>query len=61
MNPEEARNHCKICGDPITEQDELDEEMCYDCIQERDEEEIHREIKDAFDRDQERADANGEL
>lgn len=65
MNPEEARNFCSECGDPITTQHEIDLELCDECFQilKEDEERdrVREEMKDTFDRDQERADFNGEL
>ena len=56
MNPEEAKNHCGECGDPITTQHEIDFELCDECFKEKQE-----EAKDAFDIDQERADAECKL
>lgn len=53
MNPEEAKNFCSICGDPITTQHEIDFELCDECFA--------QEKEDAERNDPDGADRNCEL
>ena len=53
MNPEEERNHCSECGDPILTQHEIDFELCDECFKQAKE--------DAEINDPEHTDRNCEL
>ena len=63
MNPEEAKNHCDNCGDPILTQHEIDFELCDECFNELKEEEqndLIAEERNAID-DPDGTDRNCEL
>jgi predicted nucleic acid-binding Zn ribbon protein len=61
MNPEEARNHCSECGDPITTQHEIDFELCDECFNIAKQEADYQKYKDEYARDEEIRDRNCEL
>jgi hypothetical protein len=61
MNPEEVKNHCRECGDPITTQHEIDFELCDECFNLLKEEQEADLERDEFLRDQKIRDENCEL
>ena len=61
MNPEEAKNHCEECGDPITTQHEIDFGFCDECFQYLKDDADRTKYLDEYGRDEEIRDRNCEL